>query len=424
MKRLVCVTAFAAAAVWFAPRPVVALDAIVKPQSYTFAESPNEMVFENGQKLGPITVVYETYGRLDADGRNGILLMHGMGGTAHAAGQYEGASGRGARGWWDGLIGPGKPFDTDKYFIVSPNSLAGGHHDNKPATGTTGPMSINPRTGKPYGITFPTFSIRDMVRVNMELLKHLGVKRLVVVSGVSMGGYQALEFVCTFPDFVDGAIPVVGRGRSPAQHSLDHFIRRMAIMNDSDWQGGNYYGTSRYPVRGMAIASMAASRSYNNAPSFNDDKQADVPGKSPYDSLMNDFKFEGDMYANALKSAETNVDANNYLYQSKALTNQNLGWKRGDYSRGWRANLTDALKLAQAAILMMPSKTDDSVRPEYAKEILDIMRGLGKRAELHVIDSERGHGGSSEFYEMIPAMAQFIASLPGAKGKQSSAQQP
>ena len=400
-------------------RATVALDAIVKPATYTFAESPNEMTLENGQKLGPITVVYETYGRLDPDGRNAVLLMHGLGGTAHAAGQYENAGARGGRGWWDGLVGPGKPFDTDRFFIVSPQALAGGHRDKKPGTGTTGPDSINPKTGKPYGMTFPTFSIRDMIRVNMELLKHLGVKHLVVVSGVSMGAYQALEFICTFPDFVDSAIPVVGRGRSPAQHTLDHFIRRMAIMNDANWQDGNYYGTGRYPTKGMAMASMAAQRGYNNAPSFNDDKQQDVPGKSPYDSLMNDFKFEGDMWTNALRGAETNIDANNYLYQSKALTNQNLGWKRGDYSRGWRANLTDALKLAQAAVLMMPSKTDDSVRPEYGKEIVDIMRTLGKRAELHVIDSERGHSGSGEIYQLIPVMKQFIDSLPGAKAPRS-----
>jgi homoserine O-acetyltransferase len=393
--------------------PAAALDAIVKPQTFTFAEPPNEMVLENGQKLGPITVVYETYGRLDADGRNGVLVLHGLGGTAHAAGRYEGT--QGGRAWWDGLIGPDLPFDTKKFFVVSPQALAGGHRDGKPGTGTTGPHSINPRTGKPYGMTFPTFAIRDMVRVHMELLKHLGVKHLVVVSGVSMGGYQSLEFICTFPDFVDGAIPVVGRGRSPAQHSLDHFIRRMSIMNDPNWQEGNYYGTGRYPTKGMALASVAASRGYNNSASFNDDKQADVPGASPYDKVTNSFKFEGDLWAGALRGAETGVDANDYLYQSRALTNQNLGWKRGDYSRGWRANLADGLKLVQAAVLMMPSRTDDSVRPMYGQEIVDILRTLGKRAELHVIDSERGHGGASDYYQMIPYMKRFIASLPGGR---------
>jgi homoserine O-acetyltransferase/O-succinyltransferase len=303
---------------------------VVSPKTFTFGAPPNDMTLENGQKLGPVTVVYETYGRLAADGRNGALILHGLGMTSHAAGRYT-ADAQERPGWWDPLIGPGKPFDTDRFFVVSAQALAGAHRDSKPGTGTTGPSSTDPRTGKPYGMRFPTFSIRDMVRVHMELLKHLGVTRLVVVSGLSMGGYQALEFVCTFPDFADGAIPVVARGRSPAQHSLDHFIRRMSIMNDPNWQQGDFYGTGRYPTTGQALASMASTRSYNNAPSFNDDKQADVPDASPYDKVINNFAFEGEVWTRALANAETGVDANNYLYQSRALAKHNLGWKRGDY---------------------------------------------------------------------------------------------
>lgn len=187
---------------------------LVTPRTYTFGAPPNALVLENGQTLGPITVVYETYGRLAPDGRNGVLILHGMGGTAHAAGRYP-ADPNERPGWWDPLIGPGRPFDTDRFFVVSAQALAGGHRDNKPGTGTTGPHSVDPRTGKPYGMRFPTFSIRDRVRVHMELLRHLGVTHLAVVSGVSMGGYQALALICTYPDFADGAIPVVARGRSP-----------------------------------------------------------------------------------------------------------------------------------------------------------------------------------------------------------------
>jgi len=422
MNRGAWVVGVAVLVVLGAVRPS-ARQAVVTPRTFTFAESPNEMVLENGQTLGPITVVYETYGRLAPDGRNGVLILHGMGGTAHAAGRYSNNP-QERPGWWDALIGPGRPFDTDRFYVVSPQALAGGHRDKKPGTGTTGPHSSDPRTGKPYGMRFPTFSIRDMVRVHKALLDHLGVKHLVVVSGVSMGGYQALELICTFPDLADGAIPVVARGRSPAQHALDHFIRRMSIMNDANWQDGDYDGTGRYPTRGQALAGMASSRSYNNAPSFNDDKQADVPGASPYDKVTNNFAFEGELWANALANAERNIDANDYLYQSRALANQNLGWKRGDYSRGYRASLADALKLTSAAVLMMPSKTDDSVRPSYGQEIVEIMRTLGKRAEIHVIDSERGHSGSSEFSQMIAPMKRFIASLPGGAGARRPAGQP
>ena len=390
-----------------------ALDSIVNPQTITFAEPPNELVLENGQKLGPISVVYETYGKLTPDGRNAVLIMGGLSETSQAAGRH--APG-GPVGWWDGLIGPGKPFDTDRFFVISPQALAGGHRDNKLGTGTTGPQSIDPRTGKPYGMHFPTFSIRDMARVNMELLKHLGVKHLVVVSGVSMGGFEALEFICTFPDFVEGAIPTVSRGRETAEHILNHSVRSIAIMNDPDWQGGDYYGTGRYPIKGVALALMVGYGSNNNSPEFNDNKQADDPNLSPYANVLTGFKFERDLWANALKEAESGLDANCELYRLRAVSNQNLGWNRGDYSRGWMANLADGLKSVQADVLMMPFKTDDSVRPDTAKEIVDILRTFGKRAELHIVDSERGHGGASrDTVQMSPIMKQFIDHLPGAK---------
>jgi homoserine O-acetyltransferase/O-succinyltransferase len=390
--------------------PASGLDEIVTPKTFTL---PNEFVFENGQKLAGITVVYETYGTLDPDGRNAILVLHGQGGTAHAAGRHKPD---GPLGWWDGVIGPGKPFDTNKYFVVAPNALAGGHRDKKPGTGTTGPHSINPKTGKPYGLTFPVFTIRDLVRVHLELLKGIGVTHLVTVSGISQGGYSALEFICTFPDFVDGAIPVVARARSSPQHMARHFLQRNVVMNDPDWQGGNYYGTGRYPERGMALASIGSSMSYNNSPRWYENNMEDAdPAGSAYVDHKNLFKMEKELMDNATRGAKSGLDANDYLYQSWAVSRQNVGWKRGDYSRGYLANEADGLKNVKAAVLMLPSKTDDSMRPQFAKEVVDILRSMGKRAELHIIDSERGHGGGTEYYQIIPVMTKFIESLPGAK---------
>jgi homoserine O-acetyltransferase len=402
-----------AAAALLSVAQALALDEIVKPRTFTFGEPPNEFVLESGRKLGPITVVYETYGKLDSDGRNAVLVLHGLGGTAHAAGRHKAGD---SPGWWDGAIGPGKPFDTDKYFVVSPQALAGGHRDNKLGSGTTGPHSIDPRTGKPYGMRFPIFTVRDMVRVHMKLLEHLGVKHLVIVSGISMGGYQSLEFITTFPDFVDGAIPLVSRGRSPAQHMMRHFVQRQAIMNDPDWQNGEYYGTDRYPLKGMATASVLSAASYNNSPYWYENNMEDAdPQQSAYLDFDNKFKMERELWERSLAGAGRGLDANCWLYRSWAVSRQNIGWKRGDYSRGWRANLADALQLVKADVLMMPGKTDDSMRPEWAKEIVDILRSMGKKAQLHVIDSERGHGGATEYYQTNPVMIEFINQLAGAK---------
>ena len=396
------------AVVLFFAIPSFAFDGIVEPQTFTIAE--HELI--NGQVIKPVTVVYQTYGTLDADGRNGILILHGMGGTAHAAGRH---TPDGPRGYWDELIGPGMPFDTDKYFVISPQALAGGHRDGKPGSGTTGPHSIDPGTGHPYGMTFPTFTIRDMVHVHKKLLDHLGVNHLVVVSGISMGGYQALELITTYPGLADGAVPVVARGRSPAQHMANHLVRRTAIMNDPNWQSGNYYGTGRYPVMGMAIASLTSTSAYNGSALWYENNILQYDERhSPYDSIENLFDMEGELIAGATARAETGIDANCYLYQSRALTTQNLGYKRGD-ANNWREALANGLSRVEASVLMMPSRTDGSVQPRFAAEIVDILQTLGKQARLHVIDSERGHSGSREFYQMIPVMSDFIAALPGAK---------
>jgi len=388
--------------------PLLAYDGIVEPQSFTI----DSLKLINGETISPVTVVYQTYGTLDPDGRNAMLILHGMGGTAHAAGRH---TPQGPRGYWDELIGPGKPFDTDKYFVVSPQALAGGHRDDKPGSGTTGPHSIDPKTSQPYGMRFPMFTIRDMVVAHKELLNSLGVRHLVAVSGISMGGYQALELIATYPTFVDGAIPVVSRGRSPAQHMANHLVRRTAIMTDPDWHEGDYYGTGQYPANGMAIAALTSTSSYNGSALWyeNNILEYDV-SRSPYDSYDNHFEMEQQLLDGVYARAETGIDANCYLYQSRALTTQNLGYGRGEASN-WREALANGLRRVEANVLMMPSRTDGSVQPRFAAEIVDILQTLGKPAKLHVIDSERGHSGSRDFYQMIPVMNEFISGLPNAK---------
>jgi homoserine O-acetyltransferase len=388
--------------------PGLTYEGLVEPKTATF----ERLELLNGETIAPLTVVYQTYGTLDSDGRNAILILHGMGGTAHAAGRH---TPDGPRGYWDELIGSGKPFDTDKYFVISPQALAGAHRDSKPGSGTTGPHSIDPGTGRPYGMRFPMFTIRDMVRAHKLLLEHLGVEHLVVVSGISMGGYQALELIATYPALADGAIPVVARGRSSAQHMANHLVRRTAITSDPGWQDGDYYGTDRYPTMGMVVAALTSTASYNgSALWFENNILQYSDDSSPYDDIGNLFEMEETLLASASSRADTGIDANCYLYQSRALTTQNLGFGRGE-AANWREALANGLRHVEASVLMMPSRTDGSVQPRFAAEIVDILQTFGKSATLHVIDSERGHSGSREFYQMIPVMSEFIAGLPGAR---------
>src|SRR5271157_2409697 len=188
---------------------------------------------DSGATLAPVDVAYETYGTLNASRSNAILILHAFSGDAHAGGDD---------GWWGNMIGPGRAFDTDQYFVICSNVLGG-------CRGTTGPGSINPRTGCPWAMTFPVITIGDMVRLQKKLMEHLGIKRLLAVTGGSMGGMQALEWAVAYPDSVTAAIPIATTARHSAQQIAFDEVGRQAIMADPDWSGGNYYGKNP-PARG------------------------------------------------------------------------------------------------------------------------------------------------------------------------------
>src|SRR5580765_6948496 len=200
---------------------------------------------ENGASLTPVSVAYQTYGELNAVKSNAILILHAFSGDAHAAGISAETS---KPGWWDNMIGPGKAFDTNKYFVICSNVLGG-------CRGTTGPSSINPATGCPYAMSFPVITIGDMVRLQKMLIDSFGIKRLLSVSGGSMGGMQALEWAAAYPESVVSAIPIATTTRHSAQQIAFNEVGRQAIMADPDWNSGNYYDR-RPPARGLAGARM------------------------------------------------------------------------------------------------------------------------------------------------------------------------
>ncbi|MCD6120935.1 MAG: alpha/beta fold hydrolase, partial [Spirochaetales bacterium] len=207
---------------------------IVIPEDYEFAYPPSEMVLESGKKLGPINIRYETYGRLNKDKSNAILIVHAFSGDAHAAG-YHSENDK-SPGWWDNMIGSGKAFDTSKYYIICSNVIGG-------CQGSTGPASINPETGKPYGLSFPVVTISDIVKAQYRLVsEHLRLPFLYAVAGGSMGGMQALEWSVAYPDFVKSALILASTARITAQGIAFDAVGRNAIVSDPRWQNGDYYG--------------------------------------------------------------------------------------------------------------------------------------------------------------------------------------
>src|SRR5438128_240932 len=197
---------------------------------------------DSGATLAPVEVAYETYGELNQKRSNAILVLHAFSGDAHAAGVSPIT---GKPGWWDNMIGPGKAFDTNKYFVICSNVLGG-------CRGTTGPSSVNPATGCPYAMAFPVITIGDMVRLQKMLVDALGIPRLLAVSGGSMGGMQALEWAVSHPDRVVTAVPIATTARHSAQQIAFNEVGRQAIMADPDWCDGNYHG-KQPPARGLAV---------------------------------------------------------------------------------------------------------------------------------------------------------------------------
>ncbi len=344
---------------------------IVEPLFYTCFEPPHELKLESGMKLGPITLAYETYGVLNKDKSNAILIFHTLTSDAHAAGLQKGDK---KPGWWDGIIGPGKAFDTNKYFVICSNVIGS-------CKGSTGPSSINPETGKPYGLNFPVVTIEDMVVAQKKLIDHLGIKKLFSISGGSMGGLQALKWVVLYPDCVTSAILVATNYRHSAQQIALHEVCRQAIMSDPDWQNGDYYGKT-IPARGLALSRMIGHITYMSDKSMDEKFGRKLIGKERLGfDFSHDFEVE-----NYLKYRADNFvqrfDANAYLYITKALDYFDLS-EDGD--------LVSKFKHVKASFLVI-SFTSDWLYPSYqSKEMIRAMKANDLDVSFCEISSNYGH---------------------------------
>ena len=279
----------------------------VKTKYFKFAEPPDHLVLELGKKLGPVTLAYETYGTLNARKDNAVLILHALSGDAHAAGWHEGDK---KPGWWDNMIGPGKAFDTDKYFVICSNVLGG-------CKGSTGPSSLNPAKGKPYGLDFPMITISDIVKAQKYLIDHLGIEKLLSLAGGSMGGMQVLQWVRSFPEMVRSAIPVAtGLKHSPQQIAFNE-VGRQAIMSDLEWKNGDYYGSAS-PKRGLALARMIGHITYMSDTSMEEKFSRKLKSGNYNFAFHPDFEVEGYLHYKGDDFVKR-FDANSYLYITKAI---------------------------------------------------------------------------------------------------------
>lgn len=342
----------------------------VKTKYYTFAGPPDEMKLRSGKKLGPITLAYETYGSLNMKKDNAILILHALSGDAHAAGWHEDDK---KPGWWDNMIGPGKAFDTDKYFIICSNVIGG-------CKGSTGPSSINPETGEPYALDFPIITVFDMVKAQQYLIDYLGIEKLLCVTGGSMGGMQALQWVASYPHKLVSAIPIaIAMKHSPLQIAFNE-VGRQAIMSDPEWRNGYYYKDGP-PGRGLALARMIGHITYMSDVSMEEKFSRKLKNGNYNFSFRPDFEVEGYLHYKGDDFVKR-FDANSYLYITKAIDYFDLSGKN---------SFVPEDKDIDIKFLVISFKSDWLYPPYQSREIVRLLKVRRLDATYCEIDTDYGH---------------------------------
>ena len=367
----------------------------LETQYYAF-DNPKGLVLESGEKLGPITLAYETYGKLNQQKSNAILVLHALSGDAHAAGFHEGDT---RPGWWDSLIGSGKALDTTEYFVVCSNVIGG-------CSGSTGPSSINPKTGKPYGTEFPILTIQDMVNAQRHLIDHLGIEKLLAVIGGSMGGMQVLQWMVSYPDRIRSAIPIATTMKHSPQQIAFNEVGRQAIIADHNWNNGNYYEVSP-PDRGLAVARMVGHITYMSDVSMAEKFGRRLKNYGKPFKFGTDFEVEGYLRYRGDNFVKR-FDANSYLYITKAMDHFNiLNGKK----------LSEIFKDLRAKVLVVAFKSD-WLYPEYqSQEIVKACKLAGVDATYCAINSTYGHDAFLlEIKEETHLIKHFLRTVSNGKG--------
>jgi homoserine O-acetyltransferase len=366
---------------------------IVSAQRATF-DTP--LTFKSGAVLPCYELMYETYGALNSDQSNAILVCHALSGHHHVAGYY--ADDPNNVGWWDTMIGPGKPVDTNKFFVIGLNNLGGCH-------GSTGPSSINPATGKPYGASFPVVTVEDWVASQARLADSLGIKQFAAVMGGSLGGMQALQWSLSYPERVRHVLAIAAAPHLSAENIAFNDVARNAILTDPNFHGGNFYEHGVVPTRGLRLARMLGHITY-----LSDDAMADKFGRSlrsgklgySYDiefEIESYLRYQGDKFA-------AYFDANTYLLMTKALD-------YFDPARDYGDNLDKAFAAASADFLVLSFTTDWRFSPERSRTIVNALLHNRRNVSYGEISSAHGHDSflmpHEHYHEVMRAYLDRIA---------------
>ena len=333
-----------------------------------------ELELDCGQRLQDVRIAYETYGGLNKEKSNAILICHALSGDAHAAGRHRKNSRK--HGWYDVAVGPGKTFDTRKYFVICSNILGG-------CKGSTGPSSTNPKTGKPYGLEFPQITVKDMVRAQKRLIDHLGIRKLFAVTGGSLGGMQVLEWAVNYPESLHLAIPVASSAKQYPLSLVFNDLGRKAILADPDFRGGNYYGRGQ-PKKGLALARQIGHVTYLSQETLERKfgrlrKKRKGNGKKfgiEYE-VQNYFDYQG-------KSFVRRFDANSYLYITDAIDHFDL-------TDGGKRSLPDVFRQVKAKFLLVSFTSDWLYPPEQVEEVYSSLAEAGVPSVYRNLDLPYGH---------------------------------
>ena len=332
------------------------------------------LALDCGAELSNVTLAYQTYGRLNADKSNAILVCHALTGDQFVADQHPIT---GKPGWWQVMVGPGLPIDTDRYFVICANVLGG-------CMGTTGPSSTNPATNRPYGLEFPVITVADMVRMQSWLIDHLGIDKLFAVIGGSMGGMQALQWAATYPDRVFAAVPIACAARHSAQNIAFHEVGRQAIMADPEWRKGAYQTEGTNPARGLSVARMAAHITYLSEAALHRKF-----GRNLQDRLALSYGFEADFQVESYLRHQGSIfvdrfDANSYLYITRAMDYFDLAAQFGGH-------LPRAFKDTKTRFCLISFTSDWLFPTSESRAVVHALNAVAANVSFVEIESDKGH---------------------------------